>query len=60
MILCPKTKKNIICENMQAELMEMEDDSSKPLCWQGWADKDRRFGLEMQHPYSEVRIVALR
>ena len=32
----------------------MEDNNSrKTQCWQGWADKGRRFGLEMQHPYSE-------
>ena len=31
----------------------MEEDSSKTLSWQGWADEERRFGLEMQLPYSE-------
>lgn len=31
----------------------MEEDSTKTLRWQGWADEERRFGLEMQQPYSE-------
>eukprot|EP00985_Skeletonema_marinoi_P004714 scaffold2046_cov97-Skeletonema_marinoi.AAC.3 len=31
----------------------MEDNSSITQCWQGWADEERRFGLEMQQPYSE-------
>mmetsp|Transcript_20505 Transcript_20505/g.33509 ORF Transcript_20505/g.33509 Transcript_20505/m.33509 type:complete len:173 (-) Transcript_20505:599-1117(-) len=31
----------------------MEDNSSKPQSWQGWADEERKFGLEMQQPYSE-------
>ncbi len=31
----------------------MEDNGSKTQSWQGWADEERRFGLEMQHPYSE-------
>ena len=30
-----------------------EDSNSKTLSWQGWADEECRFGLEMQLPYSE-------
>jgi len=31
----------------------MADNSSITQCWQGWADQERKFGLEMQQPYSE-------
>ncbi len=31
----------------------MEDYGGKTQSWQGWADEERSFGLEMQQPYSE-------
>jgi hypothetical protein len=34
----------------------MEDNRSKTQCWQGWADKERKFGLEMQQPYSDLLV----
>ena len=35
----------------------MDDNSSnKTSCWQGWADEERKFGLEMQQPYSAFVI----
>jgi hypothetical protein len=36
--------------------ISMEDNSGNTQCWQGWTDKERRFGLEMQHPYSELLV----
>ena len=31
-----------------------EDSSSTTQSWEGWADEERRFGLEMQQPYSAL------
>mmetsp|Transcript_9189 Transcript_9189/g.13858 ORF Transcript_9189/g.13858 Transcript_9189/m.13858 type:complete len:667 (-) Transcript_9189:1525-3525(-) len=33
--------------------LTMDDNSSITQCWQGWADEERKFGLEMQQPYSK-------
>ena len=43
----------LLLSNNYCILSTMEEDSTKTLSWQGWADEERRFGLEMQQPYSE-------
>jgi len=30
----------------------MDDDHNKTLAWKGWAEAERKFVLEMQHPFS--------
>lgn len=34
----------------------MDDDNNKTLAWQGWAEAERKFVLEMQHPFSGLVV----
>ena len=34
----------------------MDDDHIKTLAWQGWAEEERNFVLEMQHPFAELVV----
>ena len=33
-----------------------DDDHSKTVAWQGWAEAERKFVLEMQHPFSVLVV----